>query len=105
MSQLRKKSTSRSQSQNKKEAKNKKRSTKSTKQQKPKHDKTLESSLSSLIEQFDSLFIEKDAAPDKKKLKEFARSSLILKEDNDEDTSSINYRNPLLTIEISSSFY
>ena len=98
MSQLRKKSTSRSQSQNKKEAKNKKRSTKSTKQQKPKHDKTLESSLSSLIEQFDSLFIEKDAAPDKKKLKEFARSSLILKEDNDEDTSSINYRNFIIVL-------
>ena len=98
MSELKKKSNSRSQSHTKKQAKNKKRPTKSAKPQKQKYDKNLENSISSLIEQFDTFFITENAAPDKKKLKEFARNSLILKDNSDEDSSSINYRNFIIIL-------
>ena len=65
MSELKQKSTSRSQSRDKKSSKNKKRTVKSTKNHKPSNDKSIEDSISSLIDQFDSLFIEKDSNFDK----------------------------------------
>ena len=82
MSELKQKSTSRSQSRDKKSSKNKKRTVKSTKNHKPSKDKSIEDSISSLIDQFDSLFIEKDSNFDKKKIKEFARNTLIMKDKN-----------------------
>ena len=98
MSELKQKSTSRSQSRDKKSSKNKKRTVKSTKNHKPSNDKSIEDSISSLIDQFDSLFIEKDSNFDKKKIKEFARNTLIMKDKNDEDSSSINYRNFIIVL-------
>ena len=59
MSELKQRSASRSQSRNKKSSKNKKRNLKSTKNPKPSNNKSIEDSISSLIEQFDSLFIDK----------------------------------------------
>ena len=99
MSELKKKSSSRSPSRNKKGARNKSRPSKSTKRQKSSKDKGVEDSISSLIDQFDSLFIDKDSSFDKKKIKEFARNSLIMKDtDDDESSSSINYRNFIIVL-------
>ena len=99
MSEMKKKSSSRSPSRNKKGARNKSRPSKSTKRQKSSKVKGVEDSISSLIDQFDSLFIDKDSAFDKKKIKEFARNSLIMKDtDDDESSSSINYRNFMIVL-------
>ena len=98
MSELKQRSASRSQSRDKKSSKNKKRNLKSTKNPKPSNNKSIEDSISSLIEQFDSLFIEKDSNFDKKKIKEFARNTLIMKDNNEEDSSSINYRNFIIVL-------
>ena len=98
MSELKQRSASRSQSRDKKSSKNKKRNLKSTKNPKPSNNKSIEDSISSLIEQFDSLFIEKDSNLDKKKIKEFARNTLIMKDNNEEDSSSINYRNFIIVL-------
>ena len=99
MSEMKKKSTSRSPNRNKKGARNKSRPSKSTKRQKSSKNKGVEDSISSLIDQFDSLFIDKDSAFDKKKIKEFARNSLIMKDtDDDESSSSINYRNFMIVL-------
>ena len=98
MSELKQKSTSRSQSRNKKNAKTKKHTSKSPNRQKRSKDKSIENSISSLIDQFDSLFIDKDSAFDKKKIKEFARNSLIMKDGDDEESSSINYRNFIIVL-------
>ena len=97
MSELKQKKVSRSPSHGKKNAKGNRRPTKTRKNEKSSKDKGIEDSISSLIDQFDSLFIEKDSAFDKKKIKEFARNSLIMK-DNDEDSSSINYRNFIILL-------
>ena len=97
MSEFKQKSTSRSQSRERKSSKNKKR-VKSTKNHKPSNDKSIEDSISSLIDQFDSLFIEKDSNFDKKKIKEFARNTLLMKDKEDEDSSSINYRNFIIVL-------
>lgn len=98
MSELKQKSTSRNQSRNKKNAKTKKHTSKSPNRQKRSKDKSIENSISSLIDQFDSLFIDKDSAFDKKKIKEFARNSLIMKDGDDEESSSINYRNFIIVL-------
>ena len=99
MSELRKKSSSRSKSGNQKNAKNKKRSSKSKERQKASKPNPIEESISSLIDQFDSLFIDKDSAFDKKRIKEFARNSLIMQDnDNVESPSSINYRNFIIIL-------
>ena len=99
MSELKQKSSSRSQSRANKNAKNKKRTSKSTKRQKTSKDNGVEDSISSLINQFDSLFIDKDSAFDKKKIKEFARNTLIMKDaDNDDSDASINYRNFIIVL-------
>ena len=99
MSELRKKSSSRSKSGNQKNAKNKKRSSKSKDRQKASKPNPIEESISSLIDQFDSLFIDKDSAFDKKRIKEFARNSLIMQDnDNVESPSSINYRNFIIIL-------
>ena len=98
MSELKQKSRSRSQSRDKKSSKNKKRAVKSSKNHKPSKDKAIEDSISSLIDQFDSLFIDKDTNFDKKKIKEFARNTLIMKDNDDEDSSSINYRNFIIVL-------
>ena len=65
MSEMKKKSSSRSPSRNKKGARNKSRPSKSTKRQKSSKNKGIEDSISSLIDQFDSLFIDKDSSFDK----------------------------------------
>ena len=95
MSEIKSKSSSRNTSHTKRNTKNKKKSTKnSTKRQKSSSKKKIEESISSLIEQFDELFIDKETTFDKKKIKEFARNTLIMKEDEDDDESiSINYQN------------
>ena len=95
---MKQKSSSRNQSRSNKKAKNKKRSSKSTKHQGPSKENQVESSISSLIDQFDSLFIDKDSTFDKKKIKEFARNSLLMKDSDSEDSSSINYRNFIIIL-------
>ena len=100
MSEMKSKSNSRNNSRTKKNAKNKKKSTKgSTKKARPSSKKKLEDSISSLINQFDSLFIDKETSFDKKKIKEFARNTLIIKDSlNDEDSASINYQNFIIVL-------
>ena len=99
MSELKKKSSSRSKSNNQKNAKNKKRSSKPKDNQRSSNSNAIEESISSLIDQFDSLFIDKDSAFDKKKIKEFARNTLIMKDNEDEESpSSINYRNFIIIL-------
>ena len=83
MSELKKKSSSRSKSNNQKNAKNKKRSSKPKDHQRSSNSNAIEESISSLIGQFDSLFIDKESDFDKKKIKEFARNTLIMKDNDD----------------------
>ena len=100
MSEIKSKSNSRNTSHTKRSTKNKKKSTKnSTKRQKSSSKKKIEDSISSLIEQFDDLFIDKENSFDKKKIKEFARNTLITKEDEEDDESiSINYQNFIILL-------
>ncbi len=93
MSELTKKSSRCSQSPNKKGVKNKNRISELTIPQKPHKDKGVEDFVSSLITQSDSFFTKKDHAFDKKKIKEFAINSLIMKDTEEESSSSINYGN------------
>ena len=100
MSERKSKSNNRNNSRTKKNTKNKKKSTKgSTKKARPSSKKQLEDSVSSLINQFDNLFIDKETSFDKKKIKEFARNTLIIKDSlNDEDSASINYQNFIIVL-------
>lgn len=100
MSEIKSKSNSRNTSHTKRSTKNKKKLTKnSTKRQKSSSKKKIEDSISSLIEQFDDLFIDKENSFDKKKIKEFARNTLITKEDEEDDESiSINYQNFIILL-------
>lgn len=100
MSDIKTKSNSRNTSHTKKNTKNKKKSTKnSTKRQKSSSKKNIEDSISSLIEQFDDLFIDKETVFDKKKIKEFARNTLIMKDaDNEDESVSINYQNFIILL-------
>ena len=101
MSETKSKSTSRNTSRAKRSVKNKKKSTKSSnKAKKSSSKKVIEDSISSLINQFDNLFIDKETTFDKKKIKEFARNTLIIKDaENDGDESaSINYQNFIILL-------
>ena len=101
MSQIKTKSNSKNTSNTKKINKNKKKSTKdSTKNKKSSSKKQIEDSITSLISQFDNLFLDKDTTFDKKKIKEFARNSLIIKDsgDGDEECASINYQNFIILL-------
>ena len=101
MSEMKSKSNSRNNSHTKKSVRNKKKSTKgSTKRTKPSSKNQVEESISSLITQFDNLFIDKETTFDKKKIKEFARNTLIIKDaENDGDESaSINYQNFIILL-------
>ena len=55
-------------------------------------------SISSLIGQFDKLFIDKETTFDKKKIKEFARNILISKDSEDDESVSINYQNFIILL-------
>ena len=98
MSDIKTKTNSRNASHRKKSTKNKKKSTKSTKKAKSSSKKPIEDSISSLIVQFDNLFIDKESSFDKKKIKEFARNTLIMKDSEDEENSSINYQNFIILL-------
>ena len=98
MSDIKTKTNSRNASHRKKSTKNKKKSTKSTKKAKSSSKKQIEDSISSLIVQFDNLFIDKESSFDKKKIKEFARNTLIMKDSEDEENSSINYQNFIILL-------
>ena len=99
MSEIKTKSNKGKSSHPKKSVRNKKKSTKSPiKKSKTSSKKQIEESISSLIEQFDNLFIDKDASFDKKKIKEFARNNFIIKDEYDEESSSINYQNFIILL-------
>ena len=101
MSETKSKSSSRKTSRTKRNTKNKKKSTKSTNKAKNNSSKKIiEDSISSLIDQFDNLFIDKETTFDKKKIKEFARNTLIIKdtEIDDEESASINYQNFIILL-------
>ena len=100
MSEMKSKSNSRNNSHTKKSVRNKKKSTKgSTKRTKPSSKNQVEESISSLITQFDNLFIDKETSFDKKKIKEFARNTLIIKDSqNNEESASINYQNFIILL-------
>ena len=97
---MKSKSNSRNNSHTKKSVRNKKKSTKgSTKRTKPSSKNQVEESISSLITQFDNLFIDKETSFDKKKIKEFARNTLIIKDSqNNEESASINYQNFIILL-------
>ena len=94
MSEIKKKSNTRSSSRTKKSTKKKKKSSKTPNKKKISPSKRqIEDSITSLIDQFDNLFIDKDSTFDKKKIKEFGRNTLIIKDSEDDDSVSINYQN------------
>ena len=99
MSEIKTKSNRRTSNNTKKNDRNKKKLAKSPiTKTKSSSKKQIEDSISSLIEQFDNLFIDKEASFDKKKIKEFARNNLIIKDEYDEESSSINYRNFIILL-------
>ena len=99
MSDIKTKSNSRKGSHSKKNQKNKKKSTKvSTKSKKSSSKKQIEDSISSLIDQFDNLFLDKETSFDKKKIKEFARNTLIIKDSENDESASINYQNLVILL-------
>ena len=99
MSEIKTKSKGRNTSHTKRSAKNKKKSTKtSTKRQKSSSKRQIEESISSILDQFDNLFIDKESTFDKKKIKEFARNALIIKDSEDPESASINYQNFIILL-------
>ena len=99
MSEIKNKSKIRNSSRTKKSTKKKKKAGKTpNKKSKSSSKKQIEDSISSLIDQFDNLFIDKETTFDKKKIKEFARNILISKDSEDDESVSINYQNFIILL-------